>query len=544
MNKKEISENLLLISKLLIIAGENQFKARAFENASRIISQLENFDELIRNKKLNSVKGIGKSIEKEVYNLYENAISETLEDLKLKIPEGIIEILSLKGLGAKKVKILFEKLGVSSVGELEYACNENRLMLLKGFGKKTQDNILKSIRKFKERKMYIHFPEAETVAKNILLELQPMQFIDKIAVSGDVRRKIEIINYIDFVVSVLDKDAFIKEFGKLKNTEINGFKIEFVESVILNRKCRFFITDNLNFKKILFITTGSEKFLKNFEITTDFNNESDFFKKKNLNFIIPELRENDVINISPKDIINFQSLKGVVHIHTTYSDGANSIEEIVKYLIEKGFSYAGITDHSKSAYYANGLKEDDIKKQHEEIDKLNEKYKEFKIFKGIESDILRDGSLDYPDNILEKFDFVIASVHSSFNLSKQEMTDRIIKAIENPYTTILGHPTGRLILFREAYKLDIDKVLEALKNSKKFVEINSHPYRLDLSWENCIKASKHGIRFLITPDAHNLEGFNYLKYGIIVARKAGIKANQIINTYTCKEFQKILTKNI
>lgn len=536
MNKKQISEKLSLIAKFLTILNDNPFKIKAFENAARTIQQVENFDYLLENRELNKIKGVGKSIEQEIYKLIADEDSSLYKELINKIPEGLQEILTLKGLGAKKVKILYEDLGITTIGELEYACNENRLMLLKGFGKKTQENILKSIKKFKQRKMLLHYPDAELIVREIFNEIYSQKVAKQIAVTGDFRRKLEVIGVIDFVIVLEDKDNFKKKFGESKNLKIFDFYIEYVETEFFGKKVRFFIAEKDDFQKILFLTTGSEKFLENFETIKDFVTEPDFFKKNELNFIIPELREKHLLNIAPDKIINYNDIKGIFHIHTTYSDGSNSIEEIVKYLKKSGFKYAGISDHSKSAFYANGLNEDEIKRQHEEIDYLNEKYAPFKIFKGIESDILKDGSLDYKDSVLELFDFVIASVHSSFNLSEKDMTERIKRAIENPYTTILGHPTGRLILFRDSYRVDINKILEALSENDKFVEINSHPYRLDLSWENCIKASKLGIKFFINPDAHNLEGFKYLKYGINVARKAGLQREEILNSYELYKF--------
>ena len=536
MNKKQISEKLSLIAKFLTILNDNPFKIKAFENAARTIQQVENFGYLLENRELNKIKGVGKSIEQEIYKLIADEDSSLYKELINKIPEGLQEILTLKGLGAKKVKILYEDLGITTIGELEYACNENRLMLLKGFGKKTQENILKSIKKFKQRKMLLHYPDAELIVREIFNEIYSQKVAKQIAVTGDFRRKLEVIGVIDFVIVLEDKDNFKKKFGESKNLKIFDFYIEYVETEFFGKKVRFFIAEKDDFQKILFLTTGSEKFLENFETIKDFVTEPDFFKKNELNFIIPELREKHLLNIAPDKIINYNDIKGIFHIHTTYSDGSNSIEEIVKYLKKSGFKYAGISDHSKSAFYANGLNEDEIKRQHEEIDYLNEKYAPFKIFKGIESDILKDGSLDYKDSVLELFDFVIASVHSSFNLSEKDMTERIKRAIENPYTTILGHPTGRLILFRDSYRVDINKILEALSENDKFVEINSHPYRLDLSWENCIKASKLGIKFFINPDAHNLEGFKYLKYGINVARKAGLQREEILNSYELYKF--------
>ena len=529
MDIKAISNNLSLISKLMEIKGENSFKVRAFENASRTILQVENFDKLVESKKLSEVKGVGKAIESVIYDLYENDKSEVLEELKKAFPKGVLDMLTLKGLGAKKIRILVEKLGITSVGELEYACNENRLLILKGFGEKSQRNILKSIEVFKLREKNLHFPEALAVSKKLLTNLSENTEILKIAYTGALRRKCEVIDRLEFVVVLKSEKNFIRSFKCKKIIkEICNEKIEGLIFNDNNIPIFLYMTTLENFNKILFLTTGSEDFIEKILPVKDFNKEGQFFRDRKMIFIPPECREKNKPE-EVKNIINYNEIQGIFHVHSTYSDGSNNLEEIVKYLIEKGYKYLGISDHSKSAYYANGLTEDDIKKQHEEIDILNEKYFPFKIFKGIESDILKNGDLDYNENVLESFDFVIASVHSIFNLSKKDMTERIINAVKNPYTTILGHPTGRLLLYRDPYELDIDLFLEAVAENGKFIEINSHPYRLDLSWENCIRGKKLGIKFFINPDAHNLNGFEHVKYGINVARKAGLSKDDIVN---------------
>ncbi len=540
MNVKEISEKLSLIAKLLTITDDNPFKIRAFENASRAVLRIERFDEIIKENKLSSVKGIGKSIESVIRELYLTDTSKLLEELKSQVSEGIIDMLSLKGLGAKKIKELVNKLGITSIGELEYACNENRLTILKGFGAKTQQNILKSISKFKMREKVLHYPVAEKISISIINEIRKLKHVKKIAVTGERRRKTDIVHILEFVVETEDKKDFMSFLKNISKTE------EITEKYIIcrmnNTLCKFYFSEARDFHQMLFITTGSEKFLEFPEINNlnlSLKNEREFFKNSEIPFVPPECRENFLLP-NYNNIINYADLKGLFHVHTTYSDGANSIEEIVKFLIEKGFQYVGISDHSKSAYYANGLSEDDIKKQHEEIDRLNEKYKPFKIFKGIESDILKNGDLDYKENILESFDFIIASVHSSFNMHEHDMTKRMVKAVENPYTTIIGHATGRLLLYRDAYELNIEKFLEAVAKNGKYIEINTHPYRLDLSWENSVKARELGIKLFINPDAHNLEGFSYIKYGINVARKAALKKDDIINTGTIEETEKIL----
>ncbi len=540
MDVKEISKNLSLISKLMEIKGENGFKIRAFQNVSRKILQIENFEEKVEKKNLSEIKGIGKTIEAVIYDFYENDKSDVLEELKNDIPEGIFDMLGLKGLGAKKIKVLLEKLGITSVGELEYACNENRLLNLKGFGEKSQKNILKSIELFKVREKNLHYPEALNFAKELLKVLNNNAEVIKIAYTGELRRKCEIVNKLEFVVVLKSLEGVFNSFEyKRFKKEIYDEIVDVLEFKIYNITVFLYVVTMKNFNKILFLTTGSKVFIKNFLPIKNFHKEGDFFRGKKMIFVPPECRENHTFK-KINNLVNYNDIQGIFHVHSTYSDGVNTLEDIVKYLIEKGYRYLGISDHSKSAYYANGLKEDDIKRQHEEIDQLNEKYFPFKIFKGIESDILKNGDLDYNENILQLFDFIIASVHSSFNLSEKDMTERIINAVKNPYTTIIGHPTGRLLLYREPYKLNVDLFLEAVAEYGKFIEINSHPYRLDLNWENCIKAKEMGIKLFINPDAHNMNGFEHVKYGINVARKAGLSKNDIINSKNTNEVIKQL----
>ena len=500
MTKKDVSIILKQIADLLEIKGENSFKIKAYLNASRAVESLENLNEL-ENKK---VKGIGKSIYSIIKEIIDTGSSSLLEKLKEEIPEGVQELLNLKGLGAKRIKILYNELGITSIGELEYACKENRLLILKGFGKKIQENILKAIKNYRKNLSLFTVIEAEEIVN----ELRKGGIF--FAVTGDFRRKMEVYDKLEILTFEDKKDALedlTKKFNK--NIVIHTAK---------NKK---------EFIKKLFQTTGKDEYVKKFKIPESPKSEIEIFNFNNSKFVIPEQRESEINPVD--DYIRYCDIKGIFHVHSNYSDGTMSIEEIVNYLISKGYQYVGISDHSQSAYYANGLKEDDIKRQHEEIERLNEKYSPFKIFKGIESDILKDGSLDYPDKILEKFDFVIASVHSSFNMSEKDMTERIIRAIENPYTTILGHPTGRLLTVRDGYALNMEKIIEALAENKKSVEINAQPYRLDLDWRWCNVAKKYGINFYICPDAHNKEDFDYIKLGINIARKAGIPRNLIVN---------------
>ncbi len=512
MTKKDVSKILKRIADLLEIKDENSFKIKAYLNAARAIESLDNLDKVFTEK----IKGIGKSTLSIIKEIIETGSSQFLESLQAEIPEGVQELLNLKGLGAKRIKILYKNLGITSIGELEYACKENRLLILKGFGKKIQENILKAIKIYRQNLNYFTIAEYEEILGEIRKKAKKEKIL--VVTTGDYRRKTEVYSKLEFITYENSKEKLEKI---CKN---------------FNRKFEIYsVKDRYELIKELFLTTGSKNFVEKFNIPEKPSSEIVIFKKNNFNFIIPELREKDSPEVN--NYIKYCDIKGVFHIHTTYSDGTMTIEDIVKYLISKGYQYAGISDHSKSAYYANGLKEDDIKRQHDEIDKLNEKYAPFKIFKGIESDILKDGSLDYNENILESFDFVIASVHSSFNMSKKEMTERIVRAIRNPFTTILGHPTGRLLTVRDGYEIDMKKILETLAENKKAVEINSQPFRLDIDWKWAIYAKKMGIKFFICPDAHNKEDFDYVKYGINVARKAGLTKKDVLNSLSIKEFK-------
>ncbi len=505
MTKKDVAKILNRIADLLEIKDENSFKIKAYRNASRAVESLENLDELNTKK----IKNIGKSTLSIIKEIIETGTSNLLETLQKEIPEGVQELLNLKGLGAKRIKILYRELGITSIGELEYACKENRLLILKGFGKKIQENILNAIKNYRKNLNLFTIAEYEEILNEIREKAKRENIV--FAITGDYRRKCEVYSKLEFITFQNYKEK-LKEICKNYNKE---FEI-------------YTATDNYDFIKKLFIKTGSQEFVEKYNLPEMVKSEVEIFKFNNSKYIIPEMREeNSEFN---ENYIRYCDIKGIFHVHTTYSDGTMSIEDIVKYLISKGYQYVGISDHSKSAYYANGLNEDDIKRQHEEIDRLNEKYAPFKIFKGIESDILKDGSLDYSDEILEKFDFVIASVHSSFNMSKKDMTNRIVNAIKNPYTTILGHPTGRLLTVRDSYAIDMDKVLETLAEFRKSVEINAQPFRLDIDWRLAIKAKKMGIKFFICPDAHNKEDFDYVRYGINIARKAGLTKEDVLNS--------------
>ncbi|MCX8106539.1 MAG: PHP domain-containing protein [Ignavibacterium album] len=543
--RKEIINLLYSIADLLEFKGENPFKVNAFRNGANIIRQLgDKFDYYLREKKLGEVKGIGKGLQSVIYEYAEKGKSSELKSLLENIPETLLELFSIHGLGPKKIKVLYDELGIKSIGELEYACKENRIALLKGFGKTTQEKILAELEKRKYFSKYVLLNQADKIANEIETEFTSIKSVKKISRTGELRRIREIISQIDFVVLVDREKPFEEHFEitSRKNHQIflkTNYQIPV--SVRITK-------DAESFEKTLFISTGSDEFLtkSGFDfVKLKGKNEIDFFKSMKMEFIIPEMREEEYFSLKEKlkknSNLEFSKMKGLLHFHTTYSDGRDTLESMVGKAKELGFSYAAVCDHSKSAFYANGLTEERIIDQKKHLKKFSEE-NNFAIFQGIESDILTDGSLDYSNYFLKHIDFVVASVHSQFNLSEADMTKRIIRAIENPYTDLIGHPTGRLLLSRDSYKVNIKKIIDACATNDVAIEINSNPRRLDLDWRWIYYARNKGCKFSINADAHSTDDILYTEYGISIARKGGIRSNEVINYFTESEFRKFLTR--
>lgn len=567
MNKEEVSKILNEIAQMLELKGENPFKVRAYQNASRAVaSQPEEIGELIESGKIDSIKGVGESIKEKIIELYKTGRLNYYEELKKTIPEGLIEMLKIPSLGPKRIKVLYEKLNITTPGELEYACNENRLVTLDGFGEKLQENILKGINYIKHFKDRFLFAEAKKIADDFVSYLKENNKgnIQKIEVAGSLRRRKEIIKDIDILCSAKDIEKIMNDFVNYPEVKdilskgITRSSVRVKSGVQVDLRA----IKDIEFPYALAYFTGSKEHnialrtrakkmgikVNEYGLFTDddkiikCNDENEFFKAMNLSYIEPELRENlGEIECAEKGtlpkLVSYGAVKGVFHIHTNYSDGGLSIEDVANEAMKLGYKYIGISDHSKSAGYAHGLSYDDIKRQVEEIDKLNKKYRKFRILKGIEVDILRDGKLDYPDDILALFDFTIVAIHSSFNMAEEEMTDRIIKAMKNKYTSMLAHPTGRLLLSREGYKVDIQKIIKAAKEYDVIIEINSHPQRLDLDWRYIKQAKEQQIIFSINPDIHNLDGLQDIEYGIGIARKGWLEEKDIIS---CWDVEKAL----
>ena len=570
MNTKKIATTLEEIATLLELQGQNPFRIRAYRNASRIISNtkigLENLIEEIQQGK---IKGIGEHLSELILELYETGELVFLENLRSEFPEGLLKLLDIQGLGAKKVKILYEKLDITNIDELEDACQNDELAQLQGFGKKTQDNILSGIERLKKFSSRFLFSEAYTEALAIIEYLKDLNNIQKIEIAGSLRRCKETVKDIDIIASSRSAKKLMSTFVDYPQVERVTNHGETKSSIILKNALSvdLRVVSAKEFSAALMHFTGSKEhntFLrkiaksKNYKLNEyglfkgekafDLKSEKDLHRKLGLSYIPPEVREdNGEIDYAQKlfeekkefpKLIELRDIKGILHAHSTYSDGVDTLEELAKAIKDMGYQYLGITDHSQSAAYAGGLKKENIKRQHAQIDRLNQELAPFKIFKGIESDILADGSLDYPDKILEKFDFIIASIHSRFSMTKKQMTKRIITAIENPYTNILGHCSGRLLLQRDAYELDTIAVLEAAAEHNVAVELNANPKRLDIDWRYLNKARELKIPIPINPDAHSIQGVYNTVFGVGVARKGWLTKKDVLNTKTTKQLEK------
>ncbi|PNS00365.1 histidinol phosphatase [Petrotoga mexicana DSM 14811] len=569
MDKKSVINIFNEIGLLLELKGENPFKIRAYYNAARTLETLDkDIEILVKNNKLKEVKGIGEAINKKITELITTGRLEYYENLKESIPEGLVEMLKIPGLGPKKIKTLYDKLDIKTVGELEYACLENRLVELPGFGEKTQKKILEGI-KFVKRFSNQHlFSEAYFEANLLKQYLLKTGLVIRCEIAGSIRRKKEIVKDIDILATTDNPKKLMESFVEYEKTKDVIVKGDTKTSITLesgiNADLR--VVKDEEYPYALHHFTGSKEHntamrhrakrmgikmneygLFKGDTLIECHDEEEIFRKLNLSYIPPEIRENmGEIEAAEKGeipvLVEEKDIKGVFHVHTNYSDGANSLTEMVYSARELGYKYIGITDHSKSARYAHGLNEEDILRQFDEIDRLNEKYSDIKILKGIESDILKDGSLDYEEDLLKKFDFVIASVHSNFKMSKEEMTERIIKAVKNKYTTIIGHLTGRLLLSRDGYDLDVYRVIDACAEYNKIIEINSNPHRLDIDWRYIKYAKEKGVKLAICPDAHRVEGLRDVKYGIGIARKGWLEAKDVINTYDVDKVYEIFKR--
>lgn len=570
MDKNQIAAILEDVAVLLALKeGSSQFEVRAYENAARAVNGLDgDIEQLVHEGKLKGVPGLGPTTIKRIEELVDTGHLAFYEELRDTTPQVKLDMLRIQGVGPKKINAIYDQLHVNSIAELEQACHEDKVAHLLGFGKKTQDKILQGIAFLAQHADRFYYPVAEEEAERIRAALSTLPEIVRLQVGGSLRRKRETVKDIDMVASVSDEASeadrrkIMDFFTSQPSVQAITGKGDTKSSVNLGSGIAMDlrVVKDSQFPYTLHHFSGSKEHhialrrralgmnmtindyglfkgnAKDPELElVPCKDETDIYKALGMAYIEPELRE-DMGEIEaaiqgklPK-LVQESDLRGVLHVHSTWSDGQNTIREMAEACIARGFHYLGITDHSKVAAYANGLNEDALRRQGEEIDRLNEEFAgRLLILKGTECDILKDGSLDYADEVLASLDFVVASIHSNFNLAPEEQTKRMIRAISNPYVNIIGHPTGRILLGRAGYTLDMEAVIDAALARGVSIEINAHPSRLDMDWRFVHRASEKGMKIPIDPDAHTLAGLADMRYGIGVARKGWLSAADVLN---------------
>ncbi len=556
ISKKDVIKILEEIGTLLELKGENPFKSRAYYTAARSLEAFSgDFHEAVTEGTLSQIKGIGKALNQKITELVTTEKLAYYEQLKQSIPPGLLDMLRIPGLGPKRIRMLYDKLTVETVGELEYACLENRLAELPGFGKKTQDGILTGIERLKiysERHLYSTIIDT---AEQLLDLLRKCPVLQSSGLAGSIRRCNETVKDIDILTATDRPDKLADYFVSLPDVDTiigrgeTKVSVKLVSGIPVDLR----IVSETQFPYALHHFTGSKEHnvtmrarakkrglkLNEYGLfsasgSIPCHSEEELFHALDLAYIPPELRENRgeieaAENGNIPLLIHGSDIRGLFHIHTDQSDGADTLESLVTAAKEMGMEYLGIADHSESAFYAGGLDITAVKQQHDLIDRINAREEHFTVFKGIEAEILSDGSLDYNDHTLGLFDFVIAAVHSHFKMSEDDMTKRILKALDNPYVTMLSHPTGRLLLARDPYGVDLVKIIDHAAARGIIIELNANPHRLDLDWRFCRYATQQGVKIAINPDAHSIQGLHDIRFGINIARKGWVSPADCIN---------------
>jgi DNA polymerase (family 10) len=569
LSKAEVAEKLDDVAAMLEILGDNPFRIRAFYNGARAVEDLSgDLAAMVESGELLEVRGIGKSIFADIKSLLATGTFDEYEKLRARVPAGVLEMLRISGMGPKKVKAVYDKLGVKSLDELEQAGHDGKLAVLPGFGEKTQTNILAGIARFRKYSQRFLYSTALADATGVLAAVQKVSGVTQALIGGSLRRCKETIGDIDILATAADAEPVMDAFTSMPRVSTVVGKGPTKSSVVLDSGINvdLRVVKDDEFPAALHYFTGSkvhnteirararkkgyklnEYGLFKGETAVKLKDEPALFQKLGLDYIPPELRENTgEIEAAEKHalpkLIEVDDVRGVFHCHTNYSDGRSTLREMAEAARALGHEYFGIGDHSQTAIYANGLPPAKVSKQRREIEKLNQELAPFVIFAGIESDILQDGSLDYKDDILEGFDYVVASVHGQFSGSEAQMTKRIVAAVSNPFTTMLGHPTGRLLLSREGYPLNLTAVFEACAAHDVYIEINAHPVRLDLDWRHVKIAKEMGVKFVINPDAHHTSEIDYFRFGVGVARKGWLSKEDVLNTRGLAAVRKLLRR--
>ena len=571
MDKNDIIGVLDLIGTMLEIKGENPFKVRAYFSGSRTLQTLEeDLGTVIEEGRLGDIPGIGKALTEKIETLFTTGELEFLDKLKASVPDGLLELLEVPGLGGKKINALHQKLGIDSIESLTQACNDGRVAELKGFGTKTQDKILSGIENREAYAARHLWWDARRVADRILPGLQGLPEVDRVEAAGSLRRGMETVGDLDFLVASSKPEPIMEWFTQMEGiVEVTAHgdtksSVRFEGGMQADLR----VVPSEQFYFALHHFTGSkdhnvrmrqkalsmglslsewglrpeeEKDSSRSKGMVEAHSEEDIFKTLGLAYIPPSLREGmGEVEAAEKnelpELLELEDLRGCFHNHTTASDGRNTLEEIAAEADKRGWQYLGVADHSKSSFQANGLDEARLEKQVEAIRALNESGSfTSHIFAGSEVDILSGGTLDFPDSVLETLDYVVASVHNGLTQDEETMTNRIIKALEHPKVTMLGHVSGRLLLKREASKMNIQKIIDAAIANHKIIELNANPMRLDMDWRHWRKAAEKGLLCAINPDAHALPHYDFQLTGVNIARKGWLTRKHVFNTRSLGE---------
>ena len=556
MTKREIAHILSEIAFYLRLKQDNPYKSLAYERAARaLLTALHEPHQLLTGDTLTDIPGIGRGTAAVIRELLVTGASKLHETVKGSFPSSLVELGDVPGLRPKQIRRLFEEAGIRSLADLKAACRKNQLLDLKGIGPKVQAKILAALGEFQRGQGYRLYANVLAEASKLEKDLKTLGGVERVRIAGASRRKMEVINAFHFVIT-WPKGRKSAEFITGLKAIPNVGDVASAESTLVTATSptglpiRLTLAASTDQDFQLLQATGSEEHLEQLllrfaaqgldtwdkvRVRVQKQSEPGIYAAAGLPFIPPELREGRgelEVNTTkePPQLIEPSQIEGFFHFHTDYSDGAATVEEMVAAARHRGYRYIGISDHSQSAFYANGLKEARIRQQWAEIETVQEKYPDIHIFKGIEADILPDGTMDYADALLSQFDFVIASVHSRFNLSEADQTRRVCRALSNPYVTMFGHPTGRLLLSRSGYRLDMRQVMGTAKEYGKVLEINSSRHRLDLDWRDVRLAKAQGIKFSINPDAHAVNELDNMTWGLNVAQKGGLDAGDVINT--------------
>lgn len=545
MDKFTVARLLDETSRYIELSDPNPFKARAFEKAARAVENLdEDIVPLVESGEILEVSGVGKATGQVIEEIVRTGRSQYLDELRAQFPPGIFELLRVPRLGLKKIGQLYSELNVASLDELETAVRSGAVAKLKGFGAKTAEQILKGIDFARLRENQFLLPVGIEVGELIRERLADFEEIVDAEVSGSVRRRLETIRNVNIVIATKKPEAVVARLADIV-ADLQQLGDDTWKGVARGEMdVLFHLASPNEFGSVLLRTTGSQEFVDAFGTIAKAKNERDVFKKAEIPYVEPERRENadDLQKKKRTKLVEVTQLRGTFHVHTTFSDGRNSVSEMLSAAQSRGWDYVGISDHSPAAHYAGGLSPERLKEQHAEIRRCEKEVAPMRVFRGTEADILPDGTMDYGDKVLSKLDFVIASVHSNFKMEKDEMTERILRAMDDPHVTFIGHLTGRKLLAREGYSVEYERVFEKAGERGVMIEINGNPNRLDLDWRHIQRALNRGVMFSINPDAHSIGEYNAVITGTWVARKGGLSAKHIFNTRSVEEVEEFFAK--